>query len=99
MVDKGAVTKMGGIIETRVATLERQTYNLHERMLRLEAQAAAPADPAPAATADAPAPPARAATQPDPRPAWKPWEPVAAPATHAAHASDASASDVSPNAA
>ena len=34
---------MGGIIDGRVTTLERQTLNLHERMLRLEAQATVPA--------------------------------------------------------
>ena len=44
---------MGGIIETRVATLERQTLNLHERMLRLEAQATAPAEAQATAPAEA----------------------------------------------
>ena len=44
---------MGRISEARVATLERQTLNLHERMKRLEAlAAAAPLEAAPAAAAD-----------------------------------------------
>jgi len=59
---------MGGIIKARVATLERQTLNLHERMLRLEALSGA----------DAPAP---LAEPTEPRAAWRAPDPstVSAP--------------------
>jgi uncharacterized membrane protein len=71
MVDKGLVTAMGRISETRVLTLERQTVNLNERLKSLEAQFAG----APVVAPEAPA-----TTSPSaPSPAWPPPSPARAP--------------------